>query len=243
MEQTTQEQFLADITKEEPVDAFATQVSEKGEEDVQGNSEEDGTPRNRRERRLMEKLAAERESSMFLAGKLEARNEAERAVTEEADYLKSVERIYGTDSPEAQIATDLLKKAIVGARDDAKREALEEMRAEFQKGDTEVREAENELDGFIEDIEDTYKVSLTGAQEKAYFTLLEKMSPKDRDGSVKEYADPHAVWEIFSERMQKRTDTRAKDLSSRSMVQSGASTESNLQDDVSARWLRENGII
>ncbi len=215
---------------------------------AEGDEDDDdlGTikPRNRRERRLVNKMTAERESAIFLAGKLEARTEATKAITEESDYLKSVERIYGNDSPEAQIATDLLKKAIIGAREDAKNSAIAEMRAERQREQEAVASANRELDSVIDDIEDTYDVTLTPVQQKGYFQLLHKMSPKDVDGNIANYADPHAVWEVFQDKIQKRgTDNRAKNLSARSMVQSGASKDSTLADDSSLRFLKENGII
>ena len=69
------------------------------------------------------------------------------------------------------------------------------------------------------------------------------MSPKDREGNVVSLADPYAVFEIFSEKLQKGTDNRAKSLSSRSMVQSGATKDSTLKDDAMERYLVENGII
>lgn len=203
-------------------------------------------PKNRHERRLMRKIAEEKQASAFLAGKLEARTEAERAVTEESDYLKSVERIYGTDTPEAQLATDLLKKAIVGAREDAKRMALEEVRAEQKRERDAEREAENTLNGFVDDIEDTYGVTLTEGHQTAYFKLLQKMSPKDRSGNIVDYADPHAVWEVFQDKLKAKgtgTNNRVKDMSARSMTQSGASKDSTLVDDASTRFLKENGII
>lgn len=221
----------------------ATGATGAADDDEEG---EDGLkPKNRRERRLVKKLQEERESSIFLQGKLAARSEATKAVTEESDYLKAVERIYGTDSPEAQLATDLLKKAIIGAREDAKAQAVAELRAEREREKEEAANASRELDSFIEDIEDTYEVTMTQAQQRGFFDLMRKMSPKDRSGAVVAYADPHAVWEVFQEKLQKKgtTDTRAKALASRSMVQSGASKESNLQNDTAARFLTENGII
>lgn len=210
------------------------------------DDESDGIkPRNRRERRLVKKLQEERESSIFMAGKMAAVSDAKKAVTEESDYLKAIESLYGTATPEAILATDLLKKAIVGAREDAKREAIEEIRAERQREIQEQMAANQELDSIIEDLEDTYDVTLNEAHQKSFFQLLHKMSPKDRNGEVIGYADPHAVWEVFQEKISKNkgTDNRAKNLSARSMVQSGASKESTLQDDSQARFLRENGII
>lgn len=254
-----QEEFLKDTevdpnkvdVLEQPllpeVPEMGTEGAGSSEEGTEGGGTDDKgelKPRNRRERRLMERLDAEKQSSAFLAGKLEARTEAGRAVSEESDYLKSVERIYGTDTPEAQLATDLLKKAIVGAREDAKQAALEEIRQDRQREMADQNEADKELDSMIDEIEDEYGVTLTEPQERAYFQLLEKMSPKDKNGEVIEYADPHAVWEMFQEKLKQRpTDTRAKDLSSRSMVNSGSSKESNLNADVTARFLKEQGII
>lgn len=255
-----QEQFLKD-TEVDPnkVDVLEQplipETPAKGDEGTEGGTDEgtdgdddegkDGKPRNRRERRLTAKLQAERESSMFLAGKLEARTEASKAITEEADYLKAVERIYGMDTPEAQLATDLLKKAIVGAREDAKREAITEVREERKREANEQRAAEKELDDMVDEIEDEFGITLTDTQERAFFQLLEKMSPKNDDGSVREYADSHAVWEVFQEKLRKPTGTtsQAKNMSSRSMTQSGASKESNLQNDVTARFLQDSGII
>lgn len=253
-----QEKFLKDLESDQnrevdildmPLDGSTSAKEEDKKEDSNEGSEDDGDdeglkPKNRRERRLLRKLDAERESSIFLAGKLEAREEAKKSVTEESDYLKSIERIYGTDTPEAQIATDLLKKALTGVRDDAEQRAYDRMKSDREREVAEERDSSKELDAFVEDIEDTYDVSLTEAQETSFFKLLQKMSPKDREGRVIGYADPHAVWEVFSERLKsKGTDNRAKDLSARSMVQSGASKESSLKDDASSRFLRENGII
>lgn len=216
-------------------------------EDDDGNfGGDDMKPRTRRERRLLRKLDDERASSIFLQGKLAAREEARVAVTEESDYLKSVERIYGTETPEAQLATDLLKKAIIGARDDAKAQAIAELREERRREVEEVREADGQLDDIIDDLEDTYDFEFNAAQEKSFLQLLQKMSPKDSSGSVVSLADPHAVFEIFQERLKTAksgTVSRAKDASARSMVQGAASAESTLKDDAATRFLKESGII
>jgi len=68
------------------------------------------------------------------------------------------------------------------------------------------------------------------------------MSPKDANGKIAQYADHHAVWEVYQSRVQK-PDTRAKDLASRAMTPSGQSQPSTIQDDATARYLRENGLI
>lgn len=245
------EKFLSDtnpdLTRTDVLEQPLVADPEKEVVTTEGTNDEEGEakPRNRRERRLMERLDAEKQSSAFLAGKLEARTEAKEALSEEADYIKSIERIYGTDSPEAQLATDLLKKAIVGARDDAEQRAYDRIKSERDNESEAVVEATNELDEMIENLEDAHGVTLSDLQERAFFTLLERMSPKDKEGNVVEYADPDAVWEVFEERLKKAnsSDNRAKDMSSRSMTQSGASRESNPNTDATARFLIEQGII
>lgn len=244
------EKFLedtnADTTKVDVLDApLIPDGSEKtGEGEGKEEEGDELKPKNRRERRLLKQLQDEREGSSFLAGKLQAREEAKTAVNEESDYLKSVERIYGTDTPEAQIATDLLKKAFVGARDDAEERAYNRIKGEREQDAKAFADADTELDNMLEELEDEHGVELNEAQETAFYKLLEKMSPKDKEGNVIAYADADSVWEIFSEKLTKaKPDNRAKDMSSRSMTTSGASKDSNLNDDAHTRFLRDNGII
>ena len=257
------EQFLKDTEHNQDVDilnqpldpnASEGQTDEESEPEEEYNQEqEDGydeaeeqayQARNRRERRLMEKLEAERQSAQFLAGKLEAMTGA-KADIEDAEYLKGIERIYGTDSPEAQMATELLRNAIVGARDDAENRAYERWLNEQQSSERAVIEAEAELDDMMDEIQDEYGVELSPQQEASYFELMQRMSPKDRDGEVIGLADPHAVWEVFSERMSRSSgnSSKSKQLASRSLTGSSSPDSSNLQDDSQERFLKEHGII
>ncbi len=201
---------------------------------------------NRRERRLAAKLQAERESSIALAARLEALTEAQklRNDSSESDYLKSVERIYGTSSPEAIEATELLKRALQDVEKTATERALEAFRSEQMKEHEELAQEEQNLDSMVEELEDEYGISMDEDTQKGFFTLLEKLSPKDRYGNVIEYADHHAVWEEYQVRKERLSNnSRAKDLASRSMVRTGASPSTGVEIDSNERWLRENGII
>ncbi len=238
-----QEQFLKDV--EVPLDVFNQPITpEKVEEEVKPEEDADEL-RNRRERRLNAKLQAERESSIQLAARLEALSEIKESQKEnDADYLKTVERIYGTDSPENSMATDLLKQALKSVEDSATEKAYARMKAEQEQTQQAVVNEEKVLDSMIEEIEDTYQADLQDEKtRKGFFTLLEKMSPKDKNGNILQYADHNNVWELYQSQNTKKPDTQAKDLSSRSMVQSGASTQSQLTNDVQTRWLQENGLI
>ena len=201
-------------------------------------------PRNRQERRLRQRLDDERRSSMQLAERLQIMSQAQQSL-EDAEYLKGLERIYGNDTPEAQMATEILKKAFTGISKDIEERAYQRLVSEREQAEKAQKEAQAELEGFLDEIEDTYSVQLTEKQEKSFFELLSKMSPKDKQGNVTSYADPHAVWEVFQERSTKKTNdnSKAKNLVNRSMNQGGAPDNSKLQDDATFRLLRENGII
>lgn len=236
--------FLADLPDDQGSDLFDFQQQEPQPFVEQEPEPEDPQPKNRRERRLTQKLEAERQSAIDLAERLSRLEEARTVSEEDADYLKGLELIYGTDSPEAIQATELLKKAITGVREDAENRAYQRLQDSQSKEVQAVAQAEEELDSVLDDIEDRYGVELNEDQEVAYFQLMQKMSPKDRNGNVIALADPDAVWEIFSERMNTpRTDSRAKELSARSMVQSGATKDSTLKDDAAERQLRDWGIL
>lgn len=199
-------------------------------------------PRNRRERRLMQKLQSEKESSIALAARLEALSEAKKARSEESEFLAIAERIYGSQTPELREATELLKTALLGVKDEAKREAIQEFEAIRQKEDEAVKNAEKRLDAMVEQIEDEIDTELTQSQRTEFFKLLKKMSPKDAQGNIIEYADHFAVWDIFQEK-QKKPQNPAKAISARAMTQGSDVSSAKITQDANERWLRENGII
>ena len=241
-----QQEFLKSLeTDQQQTDPFATEAPpEASEEHNEEEQESDEERTNRRERRLQAKLTAERESSIALAARLEALTEAQRARTESepAEYMKSIERIYGTGSPEATEATELLKTAMMGVENRATERALELFREEQERAESAVANEEKALDTMVEEIEDEVGADMDAQTKKGFFQLLEKLSPKDRDGNIVAYADHHAVWEELQARRQPK-DTRAKDLASRSMARSGASPQTSVADDATERYLREIGAI
>jgi len=210
------------------------------------NKEHEGQhARNRRERRLEAKYQAERESSIALAAKLAERDriDAERNVSTESDYIKSIEKIYGTDSPEAIEATELLKGAFKGLQKDATEQALRIFKEQQEAEQAAVANEEGTLDAMIEEIEDELGIEVDTSTRTSFFKLLARMSPKDRDGNIIQYADHTAVWEMLQSQTSTPKSNPAKDLSSRSMTQSGSSKESKLEDDSNVRFLKQHGII
>lgn len=247
--QSAQNQFLDDITQNQPVDIMDQPLEPVQTPDpVQGptgtDGDDDDQPRgNRRERRLQERYQAERESSIALAARLEALTEAQKLSREQgpSEYVKQVERIYGTNSPEAQEATNLLAAALEGVETRATERALELFRAEQEQMRRAEAAEERALDDMVYNIEDQYNVVLDSATQKSFFQLLEKLSPKDEDGNIVNYADPYAVWEELQTR--KQPQTRQKDLASRSMTKPSGTPTTSVEQDAHERWLKENGII
>lgn len=241
----TQDEFLKDLNQDQQKPDVLTEPLEPQAEEAPTEPEETSEEKfNRRERRLAAKLQAERESSIALAARLEALTEAQkfRQESEPSEYLKAVEKIYGTNTPEATEATELLKAALKGAKDEAKAEALAELRRERMQEQDAIAIEEQSLDSMIEDIEDRTGRDLDEQTKQGFFQLLERLSPKDADGNIIEYADHNAVWEELQARKQ-AAPNRAKDLAARSMVKTGASPQTSVEADATERYLRENGII
>ena len=198
---------------------------------------------NRAERRLRAKLQAERESSIALAARLEALTEAQKFSRENTPEVdETIARIYGTNTPEAAEATALLQKALANVENRATEKALEKFREEQQAEHESVSKEEENLDDMIEQIEDETGTELTDQTRQQFFSLLERLSPKDSEGNVIEYADHRAVWDELQARKQPQ-NTRAKDLASRSMTRTGGSPSQSVEISSNERWLKEQGII
>ena len=215
-------------------------------EQVQDTEEVPEDLKNRHVRRLEAKVQAEREANIALSARVEALSEAQklRQETSTAGWEEKAGRIYGNDKPENAAASALLIESIKEATANAKREALEEARQEYREQHEEEDKEVNTVNSYIEQIEDQFGVDFTSSasareKQQEFRDLWFKLSPKDQNGEVKDYADPFEVFEIFN---QRTTNTRAKDFSSRGMVRS-QQVESKVQDDATTKYLRENGII
>lgn len=246
-------QFLGGLETDQQadIDPFAHVQPQDSEQEPQPEQKpeenEDAVmhAKNRRERRLLEKLEAERQSSIRLNEELRQEREARQRqeASEAGDYLKDVERIYGTESPEAREATEILKRTLLGLKESAKQEALQEIQQRQEVETRAVKEAESMLDDMVDEIEEVYGLALTEQQQSDFYRLLERMSPKDRDGNILYYADHIAVWEDYQTRLKAQTNTAARDLASRSMTNSGSAPSQNADAEATERYLRENGII
>lgn len=223
-------------------------TEEPAKEELQ---EEDGEQKakNRRERRLLEQNQRLREEAIAAEARAQALTEAHKSheSTEEADFLKRIDRIYGTDTPEKREATEILKQSLKDAYLSAKREAVEEFETRTQeRSQSEAKEdaeEERNLNAIMEHLEDSRGADFgNDAIRQGFLTLLEKISPKDKKGNIIEYADSETVWDMF-DATRTRTQSRAKELANRNMVRSGQSQPSSLEDDSTWRELKRLGIF
>ncbi len=243
------DEFSKDFSQEKTIDDFSDQETPMQEtaEDVEG--EEKGTERkNRHTRRLETKLQQERESNIHLAAKLEALSESQKFSRDVAGLEpdEALLTLYGNDE-NGKRAAQITQRLLNDTAQKAKAMALEEIRSAQAAEAAEVRESEEFIDDQLESLEDESGIDLTsnsplGRKNRTEFlSMVERLSPKDEEGNIKEYADFGEVFETFQERKAKPT-SRQKDLASRGMIRSGSTTEA-LKDTAGESYLKNLGII
>lgn len=144
---------------------------------------------------------------------------------EEDDYYI---RLIGNDTPE-KIA--MIKEA--KARDEkllqqAEERALNRLTQQQREALEKEKQAEEQLDNALENIEENYNVDLTSNNPVArktrvdFMKFVEKIAPKDSNGEIIDFPDMNSAFETFQEmRKTSPQSSVAKDLASRSMVRSG----------------------
>ena len=206
--------------------------------------DEERIKKNRYTRRREAEAQRLRDEVLQLSERVKTLSEVQK-FREEAgdDPLKKIEAIYGTDTPEKLAATNLLKEALSGMKESAKTEIQKEWESRINE-DTEVqKEADSEVDNFLDQVEEDYGLDMSNQSvREGYITLMEKMSPKYKDGNIKEFADPDAVAETYLALQKRQTSGRAKELASRSMTHSGESQPSKLPQNAIDRFMQENGL-
>jgi hypothetical protein len=200
---------------------------EKKESPTPAKEEADEPRKNRRERRMEQKYEQERESNILLAERLRVATDLDRTKKENPDVDGRLIEIFGTEETGKKLAkhfSELLNETKESAREEALREIEQSQNAENEA----VTDAETEIDQNLEALEDMYGVDLTSDTKEAstkrrqFLELVEKMSPKDNDGTLTDYADFNAVYEVF-EQSHKVDNSRQKEIASRSMQRSGSS--------------------
>jgi hypothetical protein len=234
---------LLDEFKGSEKDVFADRTVELPENDGT-ESDSELMRQNRKNRRLDQRLKEAEILNAQLNERIKVLSEVGKFKQEATDDdLAEIDRIYGTDTPEHIAAGNILKKALRSREENAVQKALERIQSERTDDAQEQREEDKAVDDIEERIEDEYGIDMSNQSDRSsYFALMERMSPKDQDGNVKEYADPDAVAETFL-RLKERANSRRQELSARSMTRSGQSQPSRIQEDAMERWIQENDLL
>lgn len=245
------EKFLKDVGEGHKIDDSQPIIPE-GEEKV------DEGIKNRRHKRLEERLTRERQSAIELADSFKKVNDDLEYLKRERGgslkYADRFEKIIGNDTDQKKALVAEMSKLFEENEVNSEKRAIERLKEyQVEQSKKEAQEQE-ELTNFVEDeinrVEDSYGIDLTSGSKEAnerydrYVSLVKKMSPKDKDGEIREYADFDAVAEIFKEQESKGSSlSRKKEASSRSGTQSSPSNVTNSELSGQEQWLKQNGIL
>ncbi len=185
---------------------------------------------NRQTRRLKEQLQQEREARLIAEARAEERRDIEtKNLANSGEVPDAWIRMYG-DTPEARAAWNLNKGILEGYAENAKKAAIDSIKAEQAAEVKATKEFEAFIDSELESIEDEFDVDVTSdspAARKArreLLELVENLSPKDSDGSISGYADFHETFKIYQQNKKeaKPDASEKKGFASRSMERGGS---------------------
>ena len=239
------DKFMANVPlASEKKDGDVLEQNLEGSQDAATITEKD----NREARRAKKALQEEREANIALTARLQTMSEFQKFSEATPDNVdEKLLQLYGNDEKgklAARITQDLLNKT----REEASAQAIEALQGQQQEEQAEVAKSQRELDAMLEDIEDEFNVDLTSdtpAARKArqgFYAALEKVSPKNEEGMVKEYADPIATYEYYRS-TQTQEPNRSKEIASRGNVSSGTSGGSTLEKNAMEQFLKNADII
>lgn len=245
MEKSETQKFFDELpTNDQKIDSlFETPKAQEPEKEV----EEEGTD-NRRERRLRQRLESERESAKALNDRVrelaEKVSQYENVMSSEAD--ERLTQIFGDDTPEKKALSKLFSDVLKDTREQAKLEALETIESRANSERDAVEAESKNIDEEIDYLEETYNVDLTSDSASAkklrnnLIDMVEKLSPKDRDGNIIEFADFDTTFQLIQN--TRPEPSRNKELGSRTMQQSKTTDSSKDSNSALERYLNENGI-
>lgn len=223
--------FLNDIT--EPTEIFSEKPVIESTEIQEGTKDDKPVPfhKDPKVQRYVEK-----EIEKALGNKTQTVEKNQEVVPSDVkDVIEAFTAIIGNDTPEKVRALEKLEKTLQGSDERASTKAIERFQQQVKEQEQQQTQAEkaaqDELDTYFDEIEETYNVDLSSNSASAkqmrsqFIDYVRKIAPKDEKGEVKAFPDMMASFEDFQER-QKRTiqPTRAKELASRGLTRSSDTT-------------------
>lgn len=193
--------------------------------------EEIDSKRNRRERRLEAKYQAERETSIALAERVRVLSEIAQLKGNPApqgEIDPRLTKIFGDYEKGKEITTEF-QSILNDSTKKAKEEAIKEFEERQKNAKSQAEEEEKKYVSFLktefDKIEDEYDVDLEGDNETRgqFVDFIQRLSPKDEEGNIKDYPDIRQAWETFQsvKTQEIPNNTRRTEVAARSMMKSG----------------------
>lgn len=228
-EQVTE--FFNNLPRELPkqdIDIFGTKPKEVVA-DIVGTADDeevDDSIKNRRHRRLEQKIDALRDENIQLGERVKMLSEVEKFTKENPDVDPDIARMFDNTDIGKENALRLSRK-LEQIQEKAEERALARIDQLKDKEKEEFNEASGFIDSELERLEEAYGVKLTPGtkQTTEFLQLVEDLSPKDEEGNLKDYADFETTFELYQSlsKKEKPDNSRAREVASRSMQRSQSS--------------------
>ncbi len=147
-------------------------------------------------------------------------------VKDDTNLPPALVKLVGNDTPEKREALKELAEYMESLPKKAQEQFLERQQEEMRQVEEQDNAALSELNAGFEEIEETHGIDLSSNTAQAQKTrasfveYLRKVSHKNEDGEVDQFADIPAAWEEFQERSKPQSASRAKELASRGLTRS-----------------------
>lgn len=142
------------------------------------------------------------------------------------ELTETLIEIIGNDTPQKVAAVKKFRSQLEVLKKSGAEEALGQLEQRAQAERAQETEAMEELTTAFENIEDEFGVDLTSNSAMAqkerneFIDFVKRVSPKDANGDVSQYPDFGETYKLFKSTQKPASNSRAKDLASRSMNRS-----------------------
>lgn len=221
---------VADFLNLAPQDPFKeTEVTKEDEPEVEEDSvEEKSLPFHQDPK--VQKFIDKQVEKRLATFKPEVERFQESVKQDEINLPSSFIKLVGNDTEDKKQVLRDLSSYFSNLKGEARKEFLAEIQQQEEQQQAEDQAALSELESGFEEIEENFNIDLSSntavAQRTrtAFVDYLKKVSHKNADGEVDQFADIPAAWEEFQSRQQKSNAT-AKKLASRSIGSSQSASE------------------
>lgn len=188
--------------------------------------------KDRRHRRLEQKLQQEREANIALNERVKTLSEMDKFTKEIGDeVIPDIAKMFDSSDLGKENALRL-SKVIREERERAKEDAIRTIEEKQQQAVEEQKKYESFIDNELESLENQYNVDLTSDAPKArkarreFLEMVQELSPKDENGDITGYADFESTFNVFQKtQTEDKTNNRREEIANRSMKRSNSGTE------------------